>query len=815
MVGQRTVVKHSYLTGKAKGAARAQAHVRYIQFRGGKDKDEEARSFFSSLRDDVHGREVSAAVYGQDPRGTIMHKLILSPGVQGADVKEYCREVMADLGSRKGLDLEWYAVQHDNTDNPHVHIVVMGRDENGRNVRLAKKDYTKIKEAGDKYLERNRHLDREEKERDTEKDRERSEQRLNPVSKFVNALKAAAREFSRAMERDLGEEKKPETKFEQRRREKEEERQHEIAALGETIDLDEYLAKQAAQEEREEARKAQAWKEYCRPIEIDRGANEPIVYSRASSLASLRALEKDYRDEDPTVCEMMTEADSKRLNDWIKEKYRDEKRIEKKAERLESIDVELDSETNGKWSATSSLEDLRKLDAMNDRGEVYLDDSERKALGKWIKDQEQREPIRIEIEPGSEPIVYDLEDSKESLQFLAREYANGSQWAQENISRDDYRKVKGWISEKDRLEDEKNKNEPIEKFYWDEGAGDGQTLAWGRDSSLEELRAVAKYIQKNPDKEFTAKEQKRIEGWLEEKEERAERAVSVGAKEDGKGSYVGPEMDQDALKAAREELTKSPEENKEAVARLDKWINAKEKQEQKDPEKGHRRRKTAREKLMERSVGRDRAERWNNYYKEKAEQKDRLEGQRENLKAQKRALNKYEKERETVDGQYSEIWGADKSGIAAGPMGAASGGLRPLGANQFVKLLQQASKNEELKRKTSEMREVTVQKALDWKQEADAKKAPKDDKGAETKLAEVEKGKSLEATKEARVSREDTPTKEPAAIDNGALEADTRELGKEIKNKKQKEDARDQRPATDPDKGEREDPFKYDPWGRY
>jgi len=45
---------------------------------------------------------------------------------------------------------------------------------------------------------------------------------------------------------------------------------------------------------------------------------------------------------------------------------------------------------------------------------------------------------------------------------------------------------------------------------------------------------------------------------------------------------------------------------------------------------------------------------------------------------------------QTVDGYYSEQWGADKSALAAGPMGAASGGLRPMGIWQFTEVLQSA-----------------------------------------------------------------------------------------------------------------------------
>jgi len=742
VAAQRSVVKHSYLTGRNEGVARAQAHVKYIQNRSGKDKDQGARKFFDSGRDVVGRRQVAIAVRDQNPRGTVMHKLVLSPGVQGADSKEYTREVMADLGSRKGLELEWYAVEHDNTANPHVHVVVMGKDQNGHKVRLSKDDYTKMKEAGDRYLERNRLLEREDKE----KERERSRTERQAVGRFVDALKAAAQEFSRSWNKgkDAGE-KKPETKFEKRRREKDEERQHEVSALGETIDMDAYLAKQAAKEEREEARKQAAWKEYCKPIEIDRGGHEPIKYDRSCSMASLRGLEKDYRDEDPRTRECMTEADGKRLNDWIKEKYREEKRVEAKAEKLESIDLTLDSDTEGKWTPASSLEDLRQLEALNTRGEVYLEEPERKALGKWIKDQDLREPVRIEIESGSEPLVYDRDDSKESLQFLATEYQNGAAWAKQNLSRDDYWKVRAWIEEKDK---------PREPEKADDKSRDDR--------------------------------------------------LKVGDK------YLSKDMDADVLRSGKAELAREPEKNKGEIEKLSGWIEDRDKVENKEPEKSPRfsRQKTARQSGVDRAVRQDRMARYDSYYKEKAEQRNHLEGQRENLKAQKRALNKYEHERETVDGQYSEIWGADKSGIAAGPMGAASGGARPLGANQFVRLLQQASKSHEAQRKASEVREKTTQVELERKLEADSKKAPKAERAEDKPPRSGKKEKSGPAPKSLE------PAKEPelAPVDNKGLETDTRELGKEIENKKKKEQDRDKRPGTDKEK---ENPFIRDPWGRW
>lgn len=739
MAGQRSVVKHKYLTGKNQGVARANAHVRYIQFRGGKDKEEEPRQFFNALRDDITGREVSKAVNDQNPRGTVMHKLILSPGVQGADVKEYCREVMADLASRKGLDLEWYAVRHDNTDNPHVHIVVMGKDENGRNVRLSKDDYTKIKEAGDRYLERNRLLEREEKDKEKDKDER------NPVAKFIDALKAAAKEFSRTMGRDE-KDSKPESKYEQRKREREEEKAREIAALGDPVDLDEYLSKQEEKELKDQEKKEKAWKAYCKPIEVDRGANEPIRYDRASSLQALRQLEKDYADEDPRVRASMSEADNNRLGDWIREKLRDEKRVETKAEKLENIELQLDGETTGKWSKASSLEDLRKLEAMNARAEVYLDSAEQKALGNWIKDQELKQPIRIQLEPGTEPVIYDRDDSKESLQFLAKEYAKGEHWATEHISKEDYQKIRTWISEKDKP------REP----------------------------------EKQP----------------EDKDER----LKVGDK------FVSKDMDAEALSAAREELAKHPNKNKAEIERLDTWIANREKLENKTTdkkEKKSKRKLSAREKRIDRATRLDRASRWDNYHRERALKDERLKAQIANLKGQKSALNKYEKERETVDGQYSEIWGADKSAIAAGPMGAASGGARPLGANQFVKLITQAKQNWDAKQKQERESAAKTQRELANKL-TEEKKTTKEPTGKEDKpITTGDKSKDDKPSEKSQLFAKEV--KEDSGS-TSKLETDARELDKDVKNKKKKEQDRDPRPGADK---EREDPFKYDPWGRY
>jgi hypothetical protein len=72
---------------------------------------------------------------------------------------------MDELSRKKGQELDWKAVVHENTDHHHIHICLMGRDKDGGMVRLNRSDYKEIIRAGDRQLEREyfyeRLLDRE------------------------------------------------------------------------------------------------------------------------------------------------------------------------------------------------------------------------------------------------------------------------------------------------------------------------------------------------------------------------------------------------------------------------------------------------------------------------------------------------------------------------------------------------------------------------------------------------------------------------------------------------------------------------------
>lgn len=184
------VVIHSYISARDKksrvagrspkvvAVARAIAHVKYIQHRPGDDKPEDGRTFFDESEENLDGRSLRKAIRELEESKVVAHKLTLSPEVEPLDKKEYTREIMEQLAAEKGQNLKWMAVEHNNTAHHHIHVVILGKDKDGKGVRIDKEDYPKIREWGDRHLERTRPIEfahaREERE---QKDRDRIESR--------------------------------------------------------------------------------------------------------------------------------------------------------------------------------------------------------------------------------------------------------------------------------------------------------------------------------------------------------------------------------------------------------------------------------------------------------------------------------------------------------------------------------------------------------------------------------------------------------------------------------------------------------------
>jgi|SRR5581483_10262986 len=155
------VVRHRYIGKKMAKTAHGHlsAHLKYIEHRSRDEAESrDDRRIFNDQRDVINRKDAMRDVMehiGPNQRDACYHKIMLSPGpdIPVDDYRQWTRDIMRDLEQKQGKKLYWYAVQHHNTENSHVHIVIAGageRFETGEQeaVILRPDDYTFLKERG-------------------------------------------------------------------------------------------------------------------------------------------------------------------------------------------------------------------------------------------------------------------------------------------------------------------------------------------------------------------------------------------------------------------------------------------------------------------------------------------------------------------------------------------------------------------------------------------------------------------------------------------------------------------------------------------
>jgi type IV secretory pathway VirD2 relaxase len=128
---QRVVVKARFVRMKgAKGVKGLRVHLSYLE-RTGTGLESDRPQFFS--RDAGCTRADLSKLVGSWEKDPHHFRFILSPERAGdLELNEYTKSVMREVERALGTRLEWFAVSHHNTDNPHVHITVRGVDDTGK-----------------------------------------------------------------------------------------------------------------------------------------------------------------------------------------------------------------------------------------------------------------------------------------------------------------------------------------------------------------------------------------------------------------------------------------------------------------------------------------------------------------------------------------------------------------------------------------------------------------------------------------------------------------------------------------------------------
>ncbi len=134
----RRVVIKTRLVNLAKVGSRATIrHLRYIE-RDGVTKDGSKACAYGHSTDaaDIDAFERR----GRGDRHQFRFIVSAEDAVDIDDLKSYTRDLMSRMEADLGTKLDWVAVDHWNTDNPHTHIVLRGRQQDGSDLVIAR-DY--------------------------------------------------------------------------------------------------------------------------------------------------------------------------------------------------------------------------------------------------------------------------------------------------------------------------------------------------------------------------------------------------------------------------------------------------------------------------------------------------------------------------------------------------------------------------------------------------------------------------------------------------------------------------------------------------
>ncbi|MDH4744233.1 relaxase/mobilization nuclease and DUF3363 domain-containing protein [Sphingomonas sp. CBMAI 2297] len=132
---RRAMVKVRLVRMAGTGLAAARAHLRYIQ-RDGVTREGNPGELYGRDVDTADGKAFLDRCAGD--RHQFRFIVSAEDGAEYPDLKPYVRRLMAQAEHDLGTRLDWVAVDHFNTDNPHTHIMLRGVDDQGQNLVIAR-----------------------------------------------------------------------------------------------------------------------------------------------------------------------------------------------------------------------------------------------------------------------------------------------------------------------------------------------------------------------------------------------------------------------------------------------------------------------------------------------------------------------------------------------------------------------------------------------------------------------------------------------------------------------------------------------------
>ena len=128
------IVRHRGMVFRSAPLSRYMAYLK----REGVTRDGSNARMFDATSDDADAKAFAERC--EDDRHHF--RFIISPedAAELENVRTFTRELMADAERDLGTKLDWVGVDHWNTDNPHVHVLVRGRADDGQDLVISR-DY--------------------------------------------------------------------------------------------------------------------------------------------------------------------------------------------------------------------------------------------------------------------------------------------------------------------------------------------------------------------------------------------------------------------------------------------------------------------------------------------------------------------------------------------------------------------------------------------------------------------------------------------------------------------------------------------------
>jgi type IV secretory pathway VirD2 relaxase len=121
-------------SGSRYRAAPLARHIAYLQREGVTQDESPARMF------DARAEAADVAAFAERCEDDRHHfRFIVSPqdAASLSSLRAFCRDLMVRAEQDLGTRLDWVAIDHWNTDNPHLHVLVRGRADDGKDLVIA------------------------------------------------------------------------------------------------------------------------------------------------------------------------------------------------------------------------------------------------------------------------------------------------------------------------------------------------------------------------------------------------------------------------------------------------------------------------------------------------------------------------------------------------------------------------------------------------------------------------------------------------------------------------------------------------------